>query len=103
LASSDTIAPELVSHDHSRDVLQTLQKPPEEALGGVGIAPGLNEDVEHNAILIEPRPSGRQSREDEDDLPGQGRGRSIKASGVHQGALPSDRAVDRDLARREAP
>jgi hypothetical protein len=56
LASSDTIAPELVSHDHSRDVLQTLQKPPEEALGGVGIAPGLNEDVEHNAILIDSAP-----------------------------------------------
>ena len=56
MASSDTIAPELVSHDHSRDVLQTLQKPPEEALGGVGIAPGLNEDVEHNAILIDDAP-----------------------------------------------
>jgi hypothetical protein len=36
--------------------LQTLQKPPEEALGGVGIAPGLNEDVEHNAILIDSAP-----------------------------------------------
>ena len=56
LAPSDTIAPQLVSHDHSRDVLQTLQKPPEEALGGVGIAPGLNEDVEHNAILIDGAP-----------------------------------------------
>jgi hypothetical protein len=35
----------------ARDVLQTLQKPLEEALRGVGIVPGLNEDVEHNAIL----------------------------------------------------
>jgi hypothetical protein len=52
LTSSDTIAPQLVSHDHPRDVLQTLQKPPEEVLRGVGIAPGLNEDVEHNAILM---------------------------------------------------
>ena len=56
LTPSDTIAPQLVSHDHSRDVLQTLQKPPEEALRGVGIAPGLNEDVEHNAILIDGAP-----------------------------------------------
>jgi hypothetical protein len=30
--------------------------PPEEALRGVGIAPGLNEDVEHNAILIDGAP-----------------------------------------------
>src|SRR6476469_5573924 len=56
LTLSDTIAPQLVSHDHSREVLQTLQKPPEEALGGVGIAPGLNEDVQHNAILIDGAP-----------------------------------------------
>src|ERR1700693_4523114 len=56
LTPSDTIAPQLVNRDHSRDVSQTLQKPPEEALRGVGIAPGLNEDVEHNAILIDGAP-----------------------------------------------
>jgi hypothetical protein len=56
LTPSDTIAPQLVSHDHPRDVLQPLQKPPEEALRGVGIAPGLNQDVEHNAILIDGAP-----------------------------------------------
>ena len=33
-----------------------LQKPPEEALRGVGVAPGLNEDVEHDAILIDGAP-----------------------------------------------
>ena len=56
LTLSDAIAPQLVGHDHPRHVLQTLQKPPEEALRGVGIAPGLNEDVEHNAILIDGAP-----------------------------------------------
>ena len=52
LTPSDTIAPQFVSHDHPRDVLQPLHKPSEEVLRGVGIAPGSNEDVEHNAILI---------------------------------------------------
>ena len=52
LTPSDTITPQLVGHDQPRDVLQTLQKPPEEALRGVAIAPGLNEDVEHNTILM---------------------------------------------------
>ncbi len=52
LTPSDAIAAQLVGHDHPRDVLQALQKPSEEALRGVGVAPGLNEDVEHNAILM---------------------------------------------------
>ena len=56
LASSHTIASQLVGDDHSRHVLQTLQQPPEEALGGFGIASVLNEDVEHNAVLIDGTP-----------------------------------------------
>jgi hypothetical protein len=56
LTLSDAVAPQLVGHDHPRDILQTLQKPPEEALRGVPIAPGLNEDVENNAILIDGAP-----------------------------------------------
>src|SRR5262245_17269161 len=56
LTPSDAIAPQLVGHDHPRNVLQTLQQPPEEALRGVGIAVGLKEDVEHNAILIDGAP-----------------------------------------------
>ena len=56
LTLSDVIAPQLVGHDHPRYILQTLQKPVEEALRGVGIAPGLNEDVEHDAILIDGTP-----------------------------------------------
>src|SRR4051794_7303677 len=37
---------------------------PEEALRGVGIAPSLNEDVEHNAILIDGAPDALDSDED---------------------------------------
>ncbi|HUN40245.1 MAG TPA: hypothetical protein VMU81_08155 [Acetobacteraceae bacterium] len=56
LTLSDTIAPQLVGHDHPRYIVQALQKPLEEALRGVGIAPGLNEDVEHDAILSDGTP-----------------------------------------------
>jgi len=56
LTLSDTIAPQLVGHDPPWYILQALQKPLEEALRGVGIAPGLNEDVEHDAILIHGTP-----------------------------------------------
>jgi hypothetical protein len=45
LTLSDAVASQLFGHDHSRHILQTLQKPPEEALRGVGIASSLNEDV----------------------------------------------------------
>jgi len=56
LTLSDAIAPQLVGYDHPRCIVQALQKPLEEALCGVGIAPGLNEDVEHDAILIDGTP-----------------------------------------------
>jgi hypothetical protein len=56
-ALSDTVASQLVSHDHPRHILQTYQQPPpEEALGSIGIAPVLNKDVEHNAVLIHGTP-----------------------------------------------
>jgi hypothetical protein len=42
LTPSDAIAPQLVGHDPPWDILQTLQKPLEEVLRSVGIAPGLN-------------------------------------------------------------
>jgi hypothetical protein len=38
LTPSDAIASQFIGHDHPRDVLQTLQKPLEKALCGVGIA-----------------------------------------------------------------
>ena len=53
---SDAVASQLVSHDHPRQILQAFQQPSEEALGGVGIAPVLNKDVEHNAVLIHGTP-----------------------------------------------
>ena len=56
LTPSDAIAPQLVGHDQSRHILQTLQKPPEEALYGLGIASGLNEDVEYDPSLIDGAP-----------------------------------------------
>ena len=56
LTLSDAMAPQLLGHDHPRYILQTLQKLFEEALQGVGIATGLNEDVEHNALLIDGTP-----------------------------------------------
>jgi hypothetical protein len=56
LTLSDAIAPQLVGHNHPRLILQPLQQPFEEALRRLGIAPGLNEDVEHDAILIDGAP-----------------------------------------------
>jgi hypothetical protein len=52
LALSDTVAPQLIGHDHPRFILQTLQQPFEEAICRLSIAPGLNTDVEHNSMLI---------------------------------------------------
>jgi hypothetical protein len=56
LTLSDAIAPQFVGHNHPRHLLQALQHSSEEALRGVGITPGLNEDVEYNTILIDGTP-----------------------------------------------
>ena len=53
VALRHTMASQLVGHDRPRHILQTLQQPPEEALRGVGIAPGLNQTVERDTILID--------------------------------------------------
>ena len=55
-ALSDAVASQLVSHDHSRQVVQSRQQPSEEALGSIGIASVLNKDVKHNAVLIHGTP-----------------------------------------------
>ena len=55
-ALSDAVALELVGHDHPRRILQALQQPSEEALGGIGISPILDKDVEHNALLVDGTP-----------------------------------------------
>ena len=56
MALSDAIVPQLVGHEHARHILQTLQQSLEKALRGVGIAPRLNENVEHDAILVDGAP-----------------------------------------------
>ena len=56
VALRHTIAFQLVGHDDPRYILQTLQKPLEEALRGVRIAPGLNQNVERDTILIDGAP-----------------------------------------------
>ena len=56
LSLSESIAAHFVGHDHTRLILQTIQQPLEKTLGGVGIAPRLNQDVERNAILIDGSP-----------------------------------------------
>jgi hypothetical protein len=55
-ALSDAIAPQLVGDDHPRLIVQALQQPSEEAHCGTGVAPGLNQDIEHNAMLIDGAP-----------------------------------------------
>ena len=56
LTLSDTVAPQLVGHDYPWHVLQTPKKSPKEALRRVGIAAGLNENIEHDTILIHGTP-----------------------------------------------
>jgi hypothetical protein len=56
LTLGDAVAPQLVSHNHPRLIMQALQQPLEEARGSLAITPGLNEDVEHNAMLIHGAP-----------------------------------------------
>jgi len=56
LALGHAVASQLVSHDHARDILKALQQPSKEALRGFGVPPRLNQDVEHNAVLIHGTP-----------------------------------------------
>ena len=46
------IAAQFVRHDHTRHVLQPLEQLLEEALGRLRIAPALDQDVEHGAVLV---------------------------------------------------
>ena len=47
LALRHGVASQLIGHDHPRHVLQALQQPAKEALGGFGIPPLLHENVEY--------------------------------------------------------
>ena len=51
LTLSNPIAAQFVGDDHPRHVVQALQQAFEEALDGFGVVPGLNQNVQHNAIL----------------------------------------------------
>ena len=48
-----TIAPEFIGHDHTGNVLQPLQQLLEEALGRLRTAPTLDQDVEHDTVLVD--------------------------------------------------
>jgi hypothetical protein len=56
LAVCHAVASQLVGHDHARHILKALQQPSKKASGGVGIPPWLNEDVEHDPVLIHGTP-----------------------------------------------
>jgi hypothetical protein len=56
LTLSDTVAAQFVGHDHPRYVLKTFQQSLEEPFRSGPIASSLNQDVEHNAILIDCAP-----------------------------------------------
>jgi hypothetical protein len=51
-----TVASQLVRHHHPRHILRALQQPLEEPPSAFGIRPALNEDVEHDAVLIHVTP-----------------------------------------------
>ena len=50
------VAAQLVRHDHPGNVLQPLQQLLEEALSRFGVAPALDQDVEHGAVLVDRPP-----------------------------------------------
>jgi hypothetical protein len=56
LALCHAVAPQFIGHDHARNILKALQQPSKEAFGGFAIPPRLNENVEHNAVLIHGTP-----------------------------------------------
>jgi hypothetical protein len=56
LALCHAITPQLISHDHTRQILKVLQEQPKKAFGRLGIPPLLDEDVEHDAVLIHGAP-----------------------------------------------
>jgi hypothetical protein len=55
-ALGHTVAFQFIGYDHARHILQALQQSFEEALGRFAITPSLNQDVEHDAILIHRTP-----------------------------------------------
>jgi hypothetical protein len=56
IAPGRAVASKFIGDDHARDILKSLQQSLEEAFGGVRIPPWLNEDVEHDTVLIHGAP-----------------------------------------------
>ena len=56
LALGDAVASQLIGHNHARHILKAFQQPSKETFGCFGIPPRLNEDVEHDAVLIHGTP-----------------------------------------------
>jgi hypothetical protein len=57
LALSHTVASQLIGYDHPRHILKAFQQPSKEPFGGFVIPSRLNEDVEHEAVLIHSTPT----------------------------------------------
>src|SRR5215217_7025407 len=58
LAFRGTVAGELVGDPHTRHTGLALQQLPEQTLGGPLIAPALDQNVEHDPILVHRAPEG---------------------------------------------
>jgi hypothetical protein len=86
-------------------VLQTLQRPSEETLRRLGVTPGMNEYVEHNAVLIDGAPETMVHALDPDEnfihvplVSGSWPAASRRLSGTGGGFLtpPSHRLIGED-------
>ena len=67
LALGRAVTRQLVRHDDTRHVLQALEQLLEEALGRLGVAPALHQDVEHGAVLVDCPPEVRELATDADE------------------------------------
>ena len=57
LAPRHTVALKFIGHDHAWHVIKAIQQPSEKPFGRLTIPPWLNEDVEHDAVLIRGAPN----------------------------------------------
>jgi hypothetical protein len=100
LTLSDAIAPQFVGYDHPGCGVQVLQQAFEEALCSGGIAPGLNENIKDNAILIDGAPQIVLHALDPDEdlvqvplVPGRGRRRRRRSAKLAANFLHQRRTV----------
>jgi hypothetical protein len=67
LSSSYSVAPEFVHHDHPRLVLKSDGQPSEETLRRRSVTVPLNQDVEHDTVLIHGAPGIMKDTVDPDE------------------------------------